>query len=136
VPILADEHAHPGRSAEPELVEVPAGSREHLLAAAARPVKLAIVPPVTNPTSAPSGRPSRSSSQSAAASSTATVPGVAKRIPLFWSQAEVSQSAASAAGQRAADDPTEERPDGMAISPARRRRQQVDHGCGVTRPLR
>src|SRR3712207_9186976 len=39
-----------------------------------------------------------SSSHAAATSSTATVPGVASRMPEFWSQAETSQSAARAAG--------------------------------------
>ena len=66
--------------------------------AAARQVKLAIVPPVTKPTALPAGSPSRSSSQALATCSVAVAAGVSRASPAFWSQALVSQSAASAAG--------------------------------------
>jgi hypothetical protein len=62
-------------------------------------VKLAIVAPVVKPTAEPGGRPSTCSSQRAATSSTATTPGVASRMPAFWSHAETNQSAAVAAGR-------------------------------------
>ena len=65
---------------------------------AARQVKLAIVPPVTNPTALPSGSPSRSSSHALATCSVAVAAGVSRASPAFWSQALTSQSAASAAG--------------------------------------
>jgi hypothetical protein len=61
-------------------------------------VKLAIVAPLTNPTVVPAGRPKSSSSQSATTSSTTDAAGVPMYRPTFWSQADVSQSAASAAG--------------------------------------
>jgi hypothetical protein len=80
-------------------------------------VKFAIVPPVTNPTSAPDGSPSSSRIHADAASSTATVPGVACRMAEFWSQALVSQSAASAAGCVPPITHPKNRPDGIAISP-------------------
>ena len=66
--------------------------------AAARQVKLADVAPVVKPTADPDGRPSSPSSQRAATSSVATTPGVASRMPAFWSQAATSQSAAIATG--------------------------------------
>src|SRR6476661_328506 len=61
-------------------------------------VKLAIVAPLVNPTLVPGGSPSISTSQAAATSSTTAAAGVARNRPTFWSQADVSQSAASAAG--------------------------------------
>ena len=61
-------------------------------------MKLAIVPPVTNPTALPSGSPSRSSSHALATCSVAVTAGVSRASPAFWSQALTSQSAASAAG--------------------------------------
>jgi hypothetical protein len=78
---------------------------------------LAIVAPVTKPTSASAGSPSRSSSQPAAACSTAVVPGVAKRIAVFWSQLLTSQSAPSAAGSVPPMTQPKNRPDGIAIRP-------------------
>ena len=67
VPLGADEHVHPRRTGQARRFDDPSRPGEHVLSRpAARPVKLAIVAPVTNPTSAPGGRPSRSSSQSAA----------------------------------------------------------------------
>ena len=64
----------------------------------ASPVKLAIWAPVTSPTDTPAGRPSSSASQAPATSSTTLAAGPSTNRPAFWSQAEVSQSAASAAG--------------------------------------
>ena len=80
------------------LLDVPAGRAEHRVAAAARAVKCAIVAPVVNPTDVSGGSPSRSTSQPAATSSTTAAAGVARYSPTFCSQADVSQSAASAAG--------------------------------------
>jgi hypothetical protein len=61
-------------------------------------VKLAICAPVTNPTDTPAGRPSSSASQPPVTSSTTAAAGASTYRPAFWSQTEVSQSAASAAG--------------------------------------
>jgi hypothetical protein len=66
--------------------------------AAPKHVRLAVCPPVTKPTLASSGRPNRSVSHRPASSSTAASAGLAIHSPAFWSHAEVSQSAASAAG--------------------------------------
>ena len=79
-------------------------------------MKLAIVPPVTNPTSDVDGSPSRSSSQLAATSSVAAEPGVTNRMPVFWSQALTSQSAPSAAGSVPPITQPKNRPDAIAIS--------------------
>ena len=76
-----------------------------------------MVPPVTKPTSAVAGSPSRSSTQVPAISSTPVVPGVAKRIPVFWSQAATSQSAARAAGRVPPMTHPKNRPEGIAIRP-------------------
>jgi hypothetical protein len=59
--------------------------------AAARPVKLAMVAPVTKPQEALAGRPSSSASQPAAACSAAAAAGDITNRPAFWSQAETSQ---------------------------------------------
>ena len=67
--------------------------------AAARPVKVAIWPPVTKPVLTVDGSPSRSVSQPAATSSTVAAAGPSTNRPAFWSQAAVSQSAARAAGR-------------------------------------
>ena len=85
---------------------------------AARPVKFAIVAPVTNPTALPSGRPSRSSSHALAMSSTALWAGVTRRMAQFWSQALTSQSAARAAGCVPPTTKPKKRPEGMAVRPA------------------
>ena len=66
--------------------------------AAARQVVLAPWAPVTKPTLALAGRPSRSSAQPAAISSIAATAGESEWNAAHWSQAETSQSAASAAG--------------------------------------
>jgi hypothetical protein len=61
-------------------------------------VTFAICAPVTRPTLAPGGRPSTSASHSAATASTAPAAGEETALNAFWSHADVSQSAASAAG--------------------------------------
>jgi len=66
--------------------------------AAARPVKFAIVAPVTNPASVPGGRPSSSRSQRVVTSSSRAAIGEETRSPAFWSQAPASQFAATVAG--------------------------------------
>ena len=62
-------------------------------------VKFAIVAPVVKPTAAVAGRPSASSTQRSATASIAAAAGELTRLKAFWSHAEVSQSAASAAGR-------------------------------------
>ena len=59
---------------------------------------LAICAPVVRPTLHSAGRPSTSSSQPHATSSTTEAAGDETALNEFWSHAEVSQSAASAAG--------------------------------------
>ena len=76
-----------------------------------------MVPPVTNPIALPGGRPSRSRTHVSAQSSTAVWAGVTVRSPAFWSQAEVSQSAAIAAGWVPPMTNPKNRPDGIAVSP-------------------
>ena len=66
--------------------------------AAARQVTCAIWQPVTKPTPQSAGRPSSSRTQPAATASATVSAGAAIAPPPFWSQAEVSQSAATAAG--------------------------------------
>jgi hypothetical protein len=61
-------------------------------------VKLAICTPVTKPTDAPAGSPSSSVSQPPTTCSVTAAAGPRTCRPAFWSQAAVSQSAASAAG--------------------------------------
>ena len=65
---------------------------------AARPVKFAIVAPVTNAVVVPSGRPSRSRSQPDATRSRCAPTGEPATMPAFWSHAPASQLAASVAG--------------------------------------
>ncbi len=85
--------------------------------AVARQVKFAIVAPVTKPTADSGGSPSRSSSHRPATSSAAAAAGVSDRSPTFWSHAEVSQSAPSAAGRVPPMTMPKNRPDGMPTSP-------------------
>ena len=66
--------------------------------AAASPVNDAIVAPVVNPTLTPAGSPNSSASHAPAVSSATAAAGPITYRPAFWSQALVSQSAASAAG--------------------------------------
>jgi hypothetical protein len=61
-------------------------------------VKWAIWQPVTKPTELSSGRPSSSRTQPPATSSATASAGATAKPPAFWSHAEVSQSAATAAG--------------------------------------
>ena len=76
-----------------------------------------MVPPVTKPTAPPAGRPSRSSTHASAMSSTAVAAGVTARMPAFWSHAEVSQSAAIAAGCVPPITNPKNRPEGIAVRP-------------------
>src|SRR5215211_2261319 len=71
------------------------GSRSTAWRAAARQVKCAIWQPVTKPTPQALGRPSRSRIQPATTSSATDRAGDAAYPPPFWSQADVSQSAAT-----------------------------------------
>jgi hypothetical protein len=57
-----------------------------------------MVAPVVKPTDVPAGSPRTSTSQVAATSSTTAAAGAMRNSPTFWSHAETSQSAASAAG--------------------------------------
>ena len=66
--------------------------------AAASAVTFAICAPVVRPVAAPAGRPSSALTQSPTVSSAAAAAGDIAWKALFWSQADVSQSAASAAG--------------------------------------
>ncbi len=66
--------------------------------AAASPVTFAICAPVVSPTPDSGGRPSRSSSQPQATSSATAAAGEETALNAFWSHADASQSAASAAG--------------------------------------
>ena len=66
--------------------------------AAASPVTFAICAPVVSPAPDSAGSPSRSSSQPQATSSTTDAAGEETALKPFWSHAEASQSAASAAG--------------------------------------
>src|SRR5581483_2717179 len=69
------------------------------LRAAASAVACAICVPVTNAKDRARGRSSSSTSQRPATSSTTDAAGPPTYRPAFWSQADVSQSAASAAGR-------------------------------------
>ena len=68
------------------------------LRAAASAVALAICAPVHRPAAVPSGRPSSSRHHSVAVRSAAAAAGDITCSAVFWSHADVSQSAASAAG--------------------------------------
>jgi hypothetical protein len=61
-------------------------------------VKCAIWQPVVKPILVPSGSPRRSTNQDPTTSSTTDAAGPAMKMPEFWSQVDVIQSAASAAG--------------------------------------
>ncbi len=61
-------------------------------------VKFEVVAPVAKPTAAVRGRSSASRTQRSATASIAAAPGELTRLKAFWSHAEVSQSAPSAAG--------------------------------------
>ena len=65
---------------------------------AAIPVNEAIVAPVVKPTLTPAGSPNSSASHPPATSSATAAAGPMTYSPAFWSQALVSQSAATAAG--------------------------------------
>ncbi len=71
-------------------------------------MKFAISPPVTVPIVVSAGRPSRSVNHASTASRAALWAGVTSRRLAFWSQALVSQSAATAKGYVPADHETEE----------------------------
>ena len=101
--------------------------------AAARQVKLAIVPPVTKPTALPGGSPSRSSSQVSVSSSTAEWAGVRTRRPEFWSQALTSQSTARAAGWVPPMTKPKNRPPGIAVSPGSHAAASSSTTCGGVR---
>ena len=85
--------------------------------AMASPVKLAICTPVTNPTDTAAGRPSSSASQPPATSSTTLAAGPRTCRAAFWSQAEVSQSAARAAGVAPPTTKPKKRPPADATRP-------------------
>jgi len=85
--------------------------------AMASPVKLAICPPATSPTETPAGRPSSSASQAPATSSTTLAAGPSTYRAAFWSQAEVSQSAARAAGVAPPTTNPKYRPPAVATTP-------------------
>ena len=61
-------------------------------------VKFDVVAPVAKPTAAVRGRASASSTHRSATASIAAAAGELTRLNAFWSQAEASQSDASAAG--------------------------------------
>ena len=66
--------------------------------AAASAVTFAICAPVTSPTPAPAGSPSSSFAHAATVASAAAAAGDMTCRPAFWSHADVSQSAPTAAG--------------------------------------
>lgn len=80
------------------LFHVDAHASQHRTTAAASAVKVAMVAPVVKPTLVPAGNPSNSTSQPAATSSATEPAGDAAYVHAFWSQVEVSQSAATVAG--------------------------------------
>ena len=65
----------PAAPRQPVGLDVPAGPAQHLVRAAASPVKFAICAPVTKPTDTSGGRPSSSASQPPATSSTTAAAG-------------------------------------------------------------
>ena len=77
----------------------------------------AIWQPVTIPAETPAGSPSSSRSHSTTTSSTTPALGVGPIRPAFWSHAEVSQSAAIAAGSAPPMTKPKKRPDGIAMIP-------------------
>ena len=85
--------------------------------AAARPMALATVAPVEKPMELSGGRSSTSSSQRSATASIAAVAGVGEWYPVFWPQAETSQSAATPAGCEAPITQPKKRGPAIGISP-------------------
>ena len=106
--------------------------------AAARQVKLAIVAPVTKPTALSAGQPEQVEQPAAGdLLDRGARPGVSARSPMFWSQADVSQSAPSAAGSVPADHHAEEASGRDRDQPRLARlRQQVDDLGGRRRSIR
>ena len=110
--------------------------------AAARQVKCAIWQPVTNPNEESSGRPRSSFSHVPATSSTTLAAGVGRARAAFWSQADVSQSAAIAAGVLPPMTKPKKRPLGMPIRPgsasraSRSTTSSASEGCSGSGPPR
>jgi hypothetical protein len=80
-------------------------------------VTLPICVPVTSPIEECAGKPSRSQTQSRTTSSTTAADGPPTYSPAFWSHADVSQSAASAAGRPPPITKPKYRPLGIATIP-------------------
>jgi len=85
--------------------------------AAASAVKFAIWQLVTSPYETCSGSPNSSTSHAPHTSSTTEAAGAAAYSPAFWSHAEVSQSAARAAGRLPPMTNPKNRPPGVAMIP-------------------
>jgi hypothetical protein len=87
------------------------------LRAAARDVTWAICEPVTSANEAWAGRPSSSLIHAPHTSSTTAAAGLVATIAAFWSQAEVSQSAATAVGSAPPMTQPKKRPPPLASRP-------------------
>jgi hypothetical protein len=98
VGLVAEHHRDRRRANVAVLLEVPARALQDPVPPRGQGGNVAIVAPVTNPTLEPSGSPNSSRSHAAATSSATAAAGEIAYRPAFWSQALVSQSAASAAG--------------------------------------
>ena len=96
--LLADEDADRRRAGQPVRLDVPARAREHAWRAAAMPVKFDHRRAGREADGGVRGSPSASSTQRSATASIAAAAGELTRLKAFWSQAEASQSAPSAAG--------------------------------------
>ena len=96
--LRARDDADRRRAREPVDLDVVPGGASTWCRAATSAVACAIWQPVTSANDAPAGMPSSSLSQRPATSSATEADGASSARPAFWSQAEVSQSAASAAG--------------------------------------
>ena len=93
--------------------------------------------PVVNPTLTPAGNPNRSASQAPATSSATAAAGPMTYSPAFWSHAEVSQSAPSAAGSDPPITNPKNRGPALAMRPSiGGRHERVHRGGGILAGLR
>ena len=122
VALLADDDGHLGGARQSVVLDVPANSAQHVMASRSQAGEVRHHRPGHETDRGSSGQTEQVEQPRPATRSTPAAAGDEARRPAFWSQVEVSQSAARAAGKPPPITQPKNRPDGMATSPARPRR--------------
>ena len=131
VPLGADQHVDAGRAGQAVAAHVPSGPWQHRGAAGGQPGEVRHRGAGDEADVGAGRQPEQVEQPRPAASSTAAAAGVANRMPVFWSHALTSQSAARAAGKLPPITQPKNRPDGIAISPGSTGGELVDDIRGV-----